>query len=169
MVRSKKAQGILLTILVLALGTTSYVRLAPIISAQLATAQAPATQNGVPTYPGLKETIDSMRQSLTMHEIDRTDASELRANLCSLDYVTKSGTIHFDLGDINPRSIRVEPIGEVFGVRFYTSLSRAVRYTNPVYRGQDFSQDQWVFRLDSRENAESFLKALSHGVDLCVN
>jgi hypothetical protein len=117
-----------------------------------------------------------MQQSLATHSAlygepliaDSKILSELKANGCSLDYVvTSSETVHYDLGDIDPKTIKVEPIKvgpivEVFQVTFkMTNYHQSVRYSD------NSTGDMGFFRLDTQENADSFQKALSHAVDLC--
>jgi hypothetical protein len=111
-----------------------------------------------------------MRQSLAAQGY----GSEVRANGCSLDEVitpetTRSGTTHYDLGDIDPRTIKVEPIGNLFAVAFSTTnYHKSIRNTVST-QGHDYNStsDRGIFLLDTRENAESFGKALSHAVELC--
>jgi hypothetical protein len=126
--------------------------------------------------PTLKETLDWMHQSLATHRAvyrpliaDGKILSALKANGCSLDYVvTSSETVHYDLGDIDPKTIKVEPpskvgpILEVFQVTFKTTnYHQSVRYSD------NSTSDMGFFGLDTQENAESFQKALAHAVELC--
>jgi hypothetical protein len=128
--------------------------------------------------PTLKETTDWMQQSLVAHNGHRLDntlgkdvkiVSTLTANGCNLDYVvTNYETVHYDLRDIDPTTIKTKKIGQATWVVFDTrNFNRSVRYTHASDPALDYAVESGGFALDTDEHALSFLKALQHATVLC--
>ena len=128
--------------------------------------------------PTLTETTDWMRQTLAVHNGQRSDTTlasdvkvlaRLTANECNLDYViTNFETSHYDLRDIDPNSIKTEKIGDATWVVFRTrNFNRSVRYEHPSDPTLNYTDEGGGFSLDSADHAQSFQKALHHAVELC--
>jgi hypothetical protein len=131
------------------------------------------------TAPSLTETTDWMRQSLAAHNGQQLDSAtfapevkvlaKLTADKCSLDYaVTNYESLHFELGAINPSTIKLEKINKSLWVVFKTTnYARSIRYIHTFEPNLDYTEEFGGFSLDSEEHAQSFLKALHRAVDLC--
>jgi hypothetical protein len=127
--------------------------------------------------PTLAETTDWMKQSLATHngqrlEIHSPDVkvlARLTAGGCKFDYVvTNYESVHYDMADIDPKSIQLEKIGKATWVTFKTTnYHRSIRYMHAADPGADYSDESGGFSLDTEEHAQSFLKALHRVVDLC--
>jgi hypothetical protein len=130
------------------------------------------------TSPSLRETTDWMGQSLAAHNGHRVDdtvakdvqiVSRLMPHECNLDYVvTNYETVHYDLRDVDPTTIKTEKIGQATWVVFQTrDFHRSVHYTHSSDPKLDYSAENGGFSLDSEEHALSFQKALQHATELC--
>lgn len=133
--------------------------------------------NKVDSQPSLEDTIAYMRQALTAHNGQRLSAvpadvtliNKLSSQGCKLTYeVSNYQTVHYDLSDIDTKTIKVEPIGDNFWVTFKTrDFHRSVSYESQKEKEGNYTSEAGGFSLDSKDVADSFQKALLRATSLC--
>jgi len=89
---------------------------------------------------------------------------------CEAEYLAGRGdwASHVNLSEVDPNSVRIEMIGRAPWVVFKGRNSQHVTtYIDPTGKLPTYDSETGGFSLDSKEYAESFLKALKHAVMLC--
>jgi hypothetical protein len=93
----------------------------------------------------------------------------LTADHCKFSVeTTQFEVVHYDFGDIDTRTIKVQQIGKSWWVVFDTrNFNKSVQYRRPQDPGSDYYANRGGFSLDSQSVADSFAKAVTHAANLC--